>query len=55
MQICPACAVYKYKSSELPRTAASSVGGEHRSPQTRTITSGALTCNLLIRCESEGS
>lgn len=31
MQICPACAVYKYKSRELPRTAVSSVGGEHRS------------------------
>lgn len=31
MQVCPACAVYKYKSSELSRTAASSVGEEHRS------------------------
>lgn len=31
MQICPACAVYKYNSSELQRTAALSVGDGRRS------------------------
>lgn len=52
MQICSAYAVYKYKSSELPRTAASSVGDEHRSG-TRAFKHGrSRVVHLRVTCSS---